>query len=484
MRIEQGNINIPLHQVFLQIVTDFGEDVVTDNRLIALLSDLGGSEFNQYKFIVRCSIDKGIGTQILEMKNLDEADRMLKIGNLKQSLIDEYSLQVDKVNYIFDCYLYALGIINDIEQIDNSTVKNTESNTEEETAIPFKPDSFIFDELLTLFRKHSTIARGNGRVSKRKEISNLKVNILTFTQAVETKYNVQLNLPSLSSFLMVEDFLDYIINTCKLKSVENNTLQIIDNTSVSQQIDEASKVKNRGSYIKIDDPSLTNLPIFAEILNIIRAIACFDINEYTGTCDYCWYNWYENLPEKIQLHYGVRPELPPKERFEYVGDLIKYIVQKYEIREKKKLEPLPLWGKIIYVFPAPILISILGKLWLEGKAKYDQIMLGLENTKWHEWGKKGDIKDAAASEVAWVYILALVFWVGVSLYYKYFLKDEIDFENSIAGYLVKFSLMMLLVSVLMQWWPCLVVAILEIVIRYYKLNKTGGYCIRTFMNKR
>ena len=365
MKTEQRNTNMPMHQVFLQILTDFGEDIVTDNRLIALLSDLGGSEFNQYKFIVRCSIDKGIGTQILEMKNLDEADRMLKIGNLKQSLIDEYSLQEDKVNYIFDCYLYALGIINDIEQINNSTVQNTESNTEEETAIPFKPDPFIFDELLTLFRKHSTIARGNGRVSKRKEISNLKVNILTFTQAVETKYNVKLNLPSLSSFLMVEDFLDYIINTYQMKSVENSTPQITDNTSVSQQIDEASKVKNRGSYIKIDDPSLTNLPIFAEILNIIRAIACFDINEYTGTCDYCWYNWYEKLPEKIQLHYGVRPELPPKERFEYVGDLIKYIIQKNELNNTLKIKSVKVSAdKYIPIAASAIATLIFGFIYL------------------------------------------------------------------------------------------------------------------------
>ena len=336
MRLEKNNTNTQLHQIFRQIITDFGEDVVKDNRQIALLSDLGGGEFNQYKFIVRCSVEKGVGTQILGMKNLDEADRMLKIGNLKQSLIDEYSLQEDKVNYIFNCYSYALGLINNIEEIDNCAVQNAESNTEEETAIPFKPDPFIFDELLTLFRKHSTIARGNGRVSKRKEISNLKVNILTFTQAVETKYNVKLNLPSLSSFLMVEDFLDYIINTYQLKSVENSTPQITDNTPVSQQIDEACKVKNKGPYIKINDPSLTNLPIFTEILNIIRAIGSFDINEYTQIYGYS--NWYEKLPEKIQLHYGVRPELPPKERFEYVGDLIKYIIQKNELNNTQKIK--------------------------------------------------------------------------------------------------------------------------------------------------
>lgn len=440
MRIEQGNTNIPLHQVFLQIVTDFGEDVVTDNRLIALLSDLGGSEFNQYKFIVRCSIEKGIGNQILEMKNLDEADRMLKIGNLKQSLIDEYSLQVDKVNYIFDCYLYALGIINDIDQIDNSTVQNTESNTEEETAIPFKPDPFIFDELLTLFRKHSTIARGNGRVSKRKEISNLKVNILTFTQAVETKYNVQLNLPSLSSFLMVEDFLDYIINTCKLKSVENNTLQIIDNTPVSQQIDEASKVKNRGSYIKIDDPSLTNLPIFAEILNIIRAIACFDINEYTGTCDYCWYNWYENLPEKIQLHYGVRPELPPKERFETVGDLIKYIIHKYEIRNKVKShirlkndlsKKFSLNEDIPYIVSAVVTL-LFGFHYLHMCSSVSGIGGGLT---------------------------LICYFIGVPILIA--VVYSIIFRDIFFGLLIRLYIYALVISIIPQWWLVLIAGIVE-----------------------
>ena len=332
MKLEQKHTNIQLHQILRQILTDFGEDVVTDNRLIALLSDLGGSEFNQYKFIVRCSIEKGIGNQILEMKNLDEADRMLKIGNLKQSLIDEYSLQEDKVNYIFNCFLYALGIINDIEQIDNSAVQNTERDTEGETTIPFKPDPFIFDELLTLFRKHSTIARGNGRVSKRKEISNLKVNILTFTQAVETKYNVQLNLPSLSSFLMVEDFLDYIINTYQLKSTEG-----IIADDISQKLDNSNDI-----YIKVENPSLVNTPAFSFILDIIRHMACSEINEYTKVNDryIIWYSndWYGDLPEKIQKEYGVRPELPKKERFETIGDLIKYLIQKYEITERIKTQ--------------------------------------------------------------------------------------------------------------------------------------------------
>ena len=440
MKLEQKHTNIQLHQILRQILTDFGEDIVTDNRLIALLSDLGGSEFNQYKFIVRCSIDKGVGTQILEMKNLDEADRMLKIGNLKQSFIDEYSLQEDKVNYIFDCYLYALGIINDIEQIDNSTVQNTENNTEEETAIPFKPDPFIFDELLTLFRKHSTIARGNGRVSKRKEISNLKVNILTFTQAVETKYNVQLNLPSLSSFLMVEDFLDYIINTYQLKSVENSTPQITDNTSVSQQIDEASKVKNRGSYIKIDDPSLTNLPIFAEILNIIRAIACFDINEYTETDDYSWYNWYEKLPEKIQLHYGVRPELPPKERFEYVGDLIKYIIQKNELNNTPKIKSVRVsTDNYIPIAVSAIATLVFGFIYLYNINQSDTI--------------GGALLLLLYFVGAPILTAAITWWI----YDSFWPNRDLGFF----GYLLRLYGYTILLSFIPQWWLVLLVGGIE-----------------------
>ena len=380
MRVEQEKTNIPLHQVFLQIVTDFGEDVLKGNRLIALLSDLGGSEFNQYKFIVRCSIEKGIGNQILEMKDLDEADRMLKIGNLKQSLIDEYSLQEDKVNYIFNCYLYALGVIKDIEQIDNSAVQNT------------------------------------------------------------------------------------------------------DNTPISQQFDEANKLKNNGSYIKINDPSLTNLPIFAEILNIIRAIGHFDINEYTRIYEYGMFDWYEKLPEEIQQHYGVRPELPPKERFEYVGDLIKYIIQKNELSTKEKLS-LPSWGKFAYILPAPFLISLIGKVWLNGKIKYDQIMLTMNDTKWREFRKKAEIRNAADDEITWIYILVFFSCIAIGLYYRKLIEDNYHFENGILGYFLKFAIMMILVSVTMQWWPAIVIATIELIVRYSRFNKTDGECFRKFVNK-
>ena len=248
MRVEQEKTNIPLHQVFLQIVTDFGEDVVKDNRLISLLSDLGGNEFNQYKFIVRCSVDKGVGTQILEMKNLDEADRMLKIGNLKQSLIDEYSLQEDKVNYIFDCFLFAIGFITDIEK---SVLKNTS-----------------------------------------------------------------------------EDFLELNIS----------------NKKEDEKVDDSPQ---KQPYIKIEDPSLVNLPIFKLILDIIRAVTYNNsLNEYSRLNDNLVFysdDWYYNLPEKIQNVYGIRPILPNKERFETIGDLIKYIIHKNELKndtvktkEKKK----------------------------------------------------------------------------------------------------------------------------------------------------
>ena len=484
MIMKQEKIEKPLHETFLQIVTEFGENVLNENRILGLLSDLGAHEFSQYKFVVKCILEKNIGNQILNMKDLDDSDRRLRIANLQQIIVEEYSLQEEKVKYIIDCYLFSLGFIESVNAEDRYLLENVESNDTESASskMPFKPDPFIFEELLTLFRKHSKITAGNGRVSKRKEISSLKINVTTFTQAVETKYGVTLDTPSFSSFMTVENLLDYIIEKHELKSVEHQTEFT---TSIEQEYSvDKSTPQVPVSYIKIENPSLVNLPVFSEILDIIKAIGTFNINEYTKVDDYGCYNWYEKLPEKIQLFYGVRPELPPKERFEYVGDLIKYIIHKYEIREKKELEPLPLWGKIIYVFPAPILISILGKLWLEGKAKYDQIMLGLENTNFFQWGKKMDIRDAADREVIWIYILASVFCVGLSMYYKNFLKDDIDFENSIAGYLVKFVLMMLLVSVLMQWWPCLVVAILEIVLRYYKLEKTGGHCIRTFMNKR
>ena len=272
-----------------------------------------------------------------------------------------------------------------------------------------------------------------------------------------------------------------------LKDVQNGIVN--PNESKDTLLVPQKKETPPPSYIKIEDATLSQLPVYEDLLILIRKVlhAKEDVKSSTKIAKVqenygrINSNWYKDITTEVQIFYGVTPQLPQKARFEIVGDLIKYIIKEYDLKEKRTL---PWWGKIVYIFPSSILMPILGKIWLEGKAKYNQIMLGLENTKWHEWGKKGDIRDAADGEVTWIYFLALVICVGVSLYYKYFLKDEINLENSIVGYFLKFALMMWLVSIFMQWWPCLVVAILEIVIRYYKFNKTDGRSIRLLVDKK
>lgn len=447
MIMKQEKIEKPLHETFLQIVIEFGENILNESRLLGLLSDLGGREFNQYKFVVKCLLEKNIGNQILDMKDLDDSDRMLRIANLQQTIVEEYSLQEEKVKYIIDCYLYSLGFIERVNAEDGDMLENVESNDTESSSNkkPFKPDPFIFEELLTLFRKHSKIAAGNGRVSKRKEMSSLKINVTTFTQAVETKYGVTLDTPSFSSFLTVENLLDYIIEKYELKSVEHQTELTTDREQKSSW--DRKTPQTPVSYIKIEDSSLTSLPVFAEILDIIRAIGYFDINEYTEASEYSWYNWYEKLPEKIQLHYGVRPELPPKERFETVGDLIKYIIHKYEIRNKVKPHLLLRnniskkfsWNDDIPYIVSAVITLLFGFHYIHMLAEYSSV-----SGFWNSIGSSFTL---------------ICYFIGVPILIA--VVYSIVFSDIYFGLLIRLYIYALILSIIPQWWLVLIAGIVE-----------------------
>ena len=110
-------------------------------------------------------------------------------------------------------------------------------------------------------------------------------------------------------------------------------------------------------------------------------------------------------------------------------------------------------------------------------------MLAMNDTKWRQFQKRGEIRDAANDEVTWIYFLVFFLCVAIGLYYHKLIEDDYHFENSLLGYFLKFAVMMIFVSITMQWWPAIVIAIIELIIRYSRFNKTDGECIRKFANK-
>lgn len=107
-----------LHELLHYIVEEFGEAVLTESRLKGLLGDLGCGVADKYRHVIGRSVNDRLGQKILLLRELDDADFSLKLGNIKQSFQEENFFRHDIVDYIVDSYLFALGWIDAPEEYD------------------------------------------------------------------------------------------------------------------------------------------------------------------------------------------------------------------------------------------------------------------------------------------------------------------------------------------------------------------------------
>lgn len=106
-----------LHDLLYEIVQQFGEDILTENRLKAIIGDMSaGSNLARYNVIVAQSISDHIGQKLLNLRELDDADFMLRLSAIKQNFQEDNFLQPTISDYIIDCYQYALGWIDQVEE--------------------------------------------------------------------------------------------------------------------------------------------------------------------------------------------------------------------------------------------------------------------------------------------------------------------------------------------------------------------------------
>lgn len=116
-----------LHQLFRQIAQDFGESTLAETRLKGLLSDLGGSVVDKYRHVISRSISYQVGHKLLLLRELDQADFALKLGNIRQTFQEDNFFRHDIANYIVDCYLFAFEWTDDVEECadENAISDNT-----------------------------------------------------------------------------------------------------------------------------------------------------------------------------------------------------------------------------------------------------------------------------------------------------------------------------------------------------------------------
>lgn len=116
---------ILFHELLWRIVQDFGEEILSDNRLKGIISDLSvGSDVYKFQSIISRSISYHIGERILRCRDLDDADLSLRINTLKQSFQEENFFQHGVSDYIVDSYLFALGWIDHLDGYDTKCEMN------------------------------------------------------------------------------------------------------------------------------------------------------------------------------------------------------------------------------------------------------------------------------------------------------------------------------------------------------------------------
>lgn len=107
-----------LHHLMAKAVSIFGEEILAEDRLRGIISDLGFSEYLNFLHVFSRSVTDCIGGKILSFRELDHADFNLKVANLREDFQESNFFKPGVSNYVIDCYLYALGLLDDIEEYD------------------------------------------------------------------------------------------------------------------------------------------------------------------------------------------------------------------------------------------------------------------------------------------------------------------------------------------------------------------------------
>lgn len=116
---KSDEVSKSFHELLLNIVQQFGEEILTQSRLKGIISDLGvKTDVFKFQTVVFRSISYNIGEKILQYRNLDDADFYLRINTLKQTFQEDNFFQHGISDYIIDSYLYALGCIEQLEKYD------------------------------------------------------------------------------------------------------------------------------------------------------------------------------------------------------------------------------------------------------------------------------------------------------------------------------------------------------------------------------
>lgn len=108
--MKSDHIDNELHEVLKSVVDQFGEEILAQNQLKAILSDFtAGEESSRFMSVITRAVGYGLGRRLLAMRGLDDVDFNLRVMNLKHEFMEDNYLQANVSDYIVDSFIYSLG---------------------------------------------------------------------------------------------------------------------------------------------------------------------------------------------------------------------------------------------------------------------------------------------------------------------------------------------------------------------------------------
>lgn len=106
-----------LQEGIKQLIAQFGETIITEQRLANLLADLVCyADFPAMKQIIKDCVKAGYGNKILNSFRKDPMNVQSEVIDWIQELVHEFNFKEDLVSYGFDCLLYGLGCLTNINE--------------------------------------------------------------------------------------------------------------------------------------------------------------------------------------------------------------------------------------------------------------------------------------------------------------------------------------------------------------------------------
>lgn len=90
------------------IVGEFGEDIVGEPRLRAIVGDyMPGNRAMQ--LLLSRAVNDNVGRKLLEIRSLDDQEFELRLASMRQTFQEDNLLRFGVAEYIIDCFMYSLG---------------------------------------------------------------------------------------------------------------------------------------------------------------------------------------------------------------------------------------------------------------------------------------------------------------------------------------------------------------------------------------